>query len=94
MYFEWDEAKRKQNIEKHKIDFVDAVTIYDNFVYTFPSGHKDLDEKRFVSLGLMQGIEIALVFTLRNEKRRIISARRARIVEREKYHAEKTKNEN
>jgi len=94
MNFEWDEAKRLLNIEKHKIDFADAVTIYDDFVYTFPSGHKNIDEERFVSLGLIQGIEIAVVFTPRNAKRRIISARRARFVERKKYHAERAKNEN
>ncbi len=29
-YFEWDETKRKINLEKHEIDFIDAVEIFDD----------------------------------------------------------------
>ena len=30
MKFEWDETKNKKNIEKHGIDFNDAITIFDD----------------------------------------------------------------
>ena len=39
MYFEWDEAKRRQNVRKHKLDFLDAVEIFDGrpiFTYLSP----------------------------------------------------------
>ncbi|MES2141851.1 MAG: BrnT family toxin [Pseudomonadota bacterium] len=29
--FEWDEKKRSLNLEKHGIDFVDAIEIFDDF---------------------------------------------------------------
>ena len=91
MNFEWDETKRIGNLEKHKIDFAEAVTIYSDFVYTFQDRREDYGEERFVSLGLLYGVEIALVFTPRGHNRRIISVRRARSAERDKYYAERKK---
>lgn len=45
MDFEWDEEKRLANIEKHGIDFVDAVAIFGNPHVTAPA--KTIDgEKR------------------------------------------------
>lgn len=29
-YFEWDENKREFNLEKHGIDFADAILIFDD----------------------------------------------------------------
>ncbi len=29
MTFEWDETKRQRNIEKHEVDFLDAVQLFD-----------------------------------------------------------------
>jgi uncharacterized DUF497 family protein len=88
MLFEWDEEKRQINILKHHIDFVEAIRIYDGFVITVESEQQDLTEERFLSIGLLRGLEIVVVFTTRGEKRRIISARRAREAERTKYHEE------
>ena len=93
MQFEWDETKRRLNLEKHKIDFEEATTIYDSFVYTFQDTRNEYGEPRFVSLGLLYGVEVAVVFTPRDGKRRIISVRRARMAEREKYHEERSQNE-
>ncbi|MCL1875238.1 MAG: BrnT family toxin [Synergistaceae bacterium] len=94
MLFEWDEEKRKINIERHHIDFEEAILIYDDFVITAVSEQHDLAEERFLSIGLLRGLEIVVVFTMRGEKRRIISARRARKAERIKYHEELKKYQN
>jgi uncharacterized DUF497 family protein len=91
MEFEWDENKRLSNIRKHKIDFIDAITIFDDFVYTFQDIRKDYGEPRFVSIGLLSDILISLVFTPRENKRRIISARMSRLQERKKYDDEREK---
>ncbi len=48
MEFEWDEAKRQSNIEKHGIDFAEAVAIYEGFVYTFRSDKIDYGEDRYL----------------------------------------------
>ena len=83
--FEWDEAKRSSNIDKHGIDFRDAVGIFDEPHLTFPSVRKD--EERQVTLGLLGATVIALVWTDRDGTIRLISARAARRHEREIYHA-------
>ena len=86
MEFEWDENKRQSNIIKHKIDFAEAVTIYDGDYNMYQDLRADYGEKRYVTIGLLQGIEIAVIHTPRNGKRRIISARRARVKERKLYY--------
>ena len=91
MEFEWDENKRKINIEKHGIDFADAVKIFDKFVHTWQDMRADYGEIRNVSVGLLDGREIAVVYTPREGKRRIISVRRARVEERKIFYEEAEK---
>ena len=83
--FEWDETKRLANIEKHHIDFVDAISIFHQDVLTAPDERKAYAEQRHIAVGLMHGIEIVLVYTERGERIRVISARRANRHERENY---------
>ena len=85
MVFEWDENKRKSIIERHGIDFEDAVHIFDGPVLEVPSPR--MEEARWLAVGVLDGIEIAVVYTVRNGRRRIITARRARTHERRDYHA-------
>jgi uncharacterized DUF497 family protein len=65
MDFEWDDSKRQLNIEKHKIDFADAAGVFDDIVYTVPDERKDYGEYRFIPIGLMRGIEVVVVYTVR-----------------------------
>ena len=46
--FEWDENKRQINIEKHGIDFADAVKIFDGFTHDTQDTREDCGEERFV----------------------------------------------
>ena len=85
MNFEWDPAKNDANIEKHGIDFHGAQTIWDSVVVTFQSVQSHHGEPRYLAIGLYQGREIAVVYTLREGRTRLISARRARKNEREIY---------
>jgi uncharacterized DUF497 family protein len=83
--FEWDEAKRQANAAKHGIDFADAAEIFDDQKrYIYRSSPRP-DEERYVCVGMMRNILAAMVFTLRDEKIRIISVRAARRAEREVY---------
>ena len=92
MGFEWDEAKRQSNIEKHGIDFADAVKIFDDFVHTVPNDKVDYGEERLVSTGMLDGREITVIHTRREDNIRIISARRARVEERKAFHEEEQQN--
>jgi uncharacterized protein len=83
--FEWDDNKRRANVAKHGIDFIDATEVFrDPRQFTYRSTHRD-HEERFISVGLVHKRLIAVVFTQRGERIRIISARAARRKEREQY---------
>jgi uncharacterized protein len=85
MDFEWDGRKAASNLKKHGIDFSDAaivfydesaITIHDTFV----------GEERFVTLGMDAFARVlAVVYTWRGSRIRIISARKATPNERREY---------
>ena len=82
MQFEWDENKRQQNIDKHGIDFIDIEVLFDDSPYILKSPQSHTEE-RFIALGqIKNNLPVAVIFTLRNKKNRIISARKARDDER------------
>jgi len=83
--FEWDPDKAARNLEKHGIDFADAaLALYDDLAVTLPDD--DADEQRFVTLGLdALGRLLVVAYTWRDERVRVISARRATGSERRRY---------
>ena len=84
MLFEWDESKRQANLEKHHIDFRDAQRVFDAPV--FEKIERRHGEDRFVAIGLIEDVEIVVVYVVRGNWRRMISARRANRNERQEYH--------
>jgi uncharacterized DUF497 family protein len=82
--FEWDEKKSTSNQEKHGISFDDAMGIFDVPTLETPSDSRG--EARYKAIGIVDGRELAVIYTLRNDSYRIISARRARKNERRAYH--------
>ena len=90
MRFDWDPAKNRKNIRQHGIDFADAVAIFAGPTWERLDDRHDYDEERWVAVGLMQGIEITVVYTDLPSERRpvrwIISARRATRDERETFY--------
>jgi uncharacterized DUF497 family protein len=87
MEFEWDEDKRRANIEKHGIDFVRATTMWLNPVVDPAESRTVAGETRFLALGIIGDDEliIATIYTERGDAKRLISARRARRNERRYY---------
>ncbi|WP_306005806.1 BrnT family toxin [Aquicoccus porphyridii] len=83
--FEWDEEKRRLVLQKHGIDFLDAVEIFETD-YLCLSGRSDI-EIREIAVGYLNGSYLAVVFTMRGETIRIITVRKARRDERETYDA-------
>ena len=86
MEFDWDEQKRQSNLEKHGVDFVDAVNIFFKPVLETVDERYSYDEIRLVAYGEIEGIILYVVYTWRDSVRRIISARRANKRERRKYY--------
>lgn len=84
--FEWDEAKRQSNLAKHGVDFVRAADVFDGRpVATAPSDRPG--EVRFATVGQIDGRFYTVVWTWRAATIRIISARRARHEEEDRYRA-------
>lgn len=81
--FEWDENKRRANLEKHGIAFEQAVGIFDGPVLTLASPRAG--ETRWLAIGEVSGCVIVVVYTRRGRRFRIISARRAHRNERDEY---------
>lgn len=84
MKFEWDEAKRLANLRKHGIDFVDVSAVFDGDIVTV-GDDRSYTEQRFITLGLLQGRVIVIVHTEREDRTRIISARKATKYEQRTY---------
>ncbi|NOX74575.1 MAG: BrnT family toxin [Alphaproteobacteria bacterium] len=83
--FEWDESKRKLNIAKHRLDFADVVKLFSGPTLNMRSMFET--EERWLAVGLVRGLEITVIYTIRGDYYRIISARRAGRNERKEYHA-------
>lgn len=93
--FEWDETKARTNLEKHKISFDEASTIFlDPLMITFVDDFHTDKEERFISIGRSEKNRVLLaVHTEREEKSettviRIISCRKATQSERKRYEEE------
>ncbi len=80
---EWDEEKNEANRQKHCIDFMDALEVFEGLHLLIPSPRNE--EERWLAIGMMGDVWITVVFTVRGSVCRIISARRARRNEREAY---------
>lgn len=85
MEYEWDEDKAASNQSKHRIDFADAVSVFaDDAAITIVDEHPD--EERFVTIGMDAfGRILVVVYTWREQRIRLISARKATRHERKQY---------
>ncbi|MDQ7016045.1 MAG: BrnT family toxin [Gammaproteobacteria bacterium] len=88
MNFEWDENKRHTNLNKHGVDFADAVGVfYDDMALTQTDPDHNHQEARLLTLGMDFQGRVLLVVNLHKigDVIRIISARKANRQERKQY---------
>ena len=84
MKYEYDNNKSLSNKQKHGIDFEEAKLLWnDDKMVEIRTSYED--EERFINIGKINPKVYTVVTTLRGEKIRIISARRARKKEIEIY---------
>jgi hypothetical protein len=85
MSFEWDARKAQSNRRKHGVDFADAVGVLED-PHALTRDDPDTDEERFVTVGSdFLGRILVVVWTVRGENYRLISARKATPRERRQY---------
>ncbi|MBE9046170.1 BrnT family toxin [Pleurocapsales cyanobacterium LEGE 10410] len=85
MRYQWDRNKALTNRSKHSIDFADAVSVFaDELAITIFDDHPV--EERFITMGIDAiGRILVVVYTMRNDEIRLISARKATKNERRQY---------
>ena len=87
--FEWDDAKASENLARHGVSFEAASLAFDDaFAVVRGDRRQSYGEERFILLGMVQQRLLAVSYTLRGERVRIISARFAEPRERRRYHEE------
>jgi uncharacterized protein len=59
MRYEWDEAKRTSNLKEHGFDFADAEAVFAGLTATYEDDRFIYAEQRFVTLGLLRGLDCA-----------------------------------
>lgn len=88
MQYEWDEQKRKRNLEKHGYDFAD-IDWFDwndwNEAVILEVDRRDVHERRYIAYGYIKERLTAVIFTMRSNKIRLISWRNASKKERKDY---------
>ena len=85
---EWDDNKNRINIQKHGISFETAALVFaDEERIEYYDEIHSVNEDRYVVLGCVQGI-LYVVYTMRGEAARLISARMANSIERRIYYGE------
>ncbi|MGH2617928.1 MAG: BrnT family toxin [Thermomicrobiales bacterium] len=84
--FDWDPIKRRINLDKHGLDFVRAVEVFDDPQHLDEdSTRPEHGEIRRKVIGRSGQMMVCVIYADRGRFRRIISARRARRDERERY---------
>jgi uncharacterized DUF497 family protein len=85
MKFEWDENKRRTNLEKHGLDFEDAYRVFTEEAYVVEDIRENYDEPRYILTGLLYSRVVVVAFAVRNDVIRIISMRKATKREQKHY---------
>lgn len=79
MQFEWDDAKARANVRKHGVSFAEAMScFYDpRQVAFYDPGHSKHEERELLVGHSNKGRLLIVIYTIRADTIRIISARRA-----------------
>ncbi len=73
--YEWDAAKRRENADKHTVDFAEIYAFdWDTAMYNSNDTH---GERRLVVTGYIGMRRHTVVYTWRDSRKRIISLRKA-----------------
>lgn len=86
MRYQWDPQKAKINVNKHGIEFADAVGVLEDPWAITTEDSEAESEPRFLALGTdILGRILVVVYVIRGEAIRLVSARKATKKERDEY---------
>lgn len=91
MQIEFNPDKAQANLDKHGVSFEDAMLVFfDPDRLDEVDGRQDYGEERRIVIGEIEGRVFVVVYTLRGEAIRLISARKSNEREQRKYRALRT----
>ena len=85
MRITFDPAKRAETLRRRRIDFLDAESVFAGLTYTILDQRFPYPEDRYVTVGLLSGRMVIVVWTPTEDGRRIISMRKANDREQARY---------
>jgi uncharacterized protein len=90
--FDWHDAKADANLRSHGVSFELAKTAFkDPFAVERLDDREDYGEERLVIIGMAEGnVVLFVAYTEREERIRIVSARRATQYEQDDYFRQNT----
>lgn len=81
----WDEEKRAKTLAERGLDFADAEQVFGGVTITMEDIREDYGECRFISVGFLNDRIVVVVWTPRDDGKRIISMRKANDREVKKF---------
>ncbi len=85
MELEFDPDKRRKTLVERELDFADANHVFEGKHFTAEDFREGYNEQRFITVGKLDDRMIVLVWTPREQTRRIISMRKANEREQKRY---------
>jgi uncharacterized protein len=85
MRITFDPSKREATLRNRKVDFADAAAVFEGPAFTFSDERFDYPEERYITVGLLDGRMVVVVWTRTPDGRRIISMRKANAREQARY---------
>ncbi|MGE0151163.1 MAG: BrnT family toxin [Reyranellaceae bacterium] len=87
MRISFDPNKRRKTLHERGLDFADAARIFAGPHFENLDDRFDYGEDRYITVGLLDGIVVVIVWTQRGQTRRIISMRKANAKETQSFFA-------
>ena len=87
MRITFDPVKRDWTLINRGLDFLDVPKVFAGPQFQFEDSRADYGESRIVTVGLLGGRMLILVWTARGDARHIISMRKANEKEQRRYYA-------
>jgi uncharacterized DUF497 family protein len=85
MIIEFDAEKREKTLMERGLDFADSAKVFAGLHFVARDDRFDYGEERFITVGYLVDRIVVLVWTPRNDARRIISMRYANDREISRY---------
>ena len=87
MRISFDAVKRERTLAERGLDFADAGAVFSGLTFDRVDRRQDYGEERIITIGVLAGRMVVIVWTQRDDARHDISMRKANDREKQRYEA-------